>query len=141
MSQSAFHASVGNFLDSYDFDQNYRYLKKLIKDLKAENRATLKKEIFGEDDPGRALTKKQMKQLFRFLRRIEKHYQECRRSPIPQELEESIRARDCSEWLPWEKEAIDKADAWREGLIERKSNAREMFNTALERIRQGEDIL
>ena len=61
MSQSAFHASAGNFLDSYDFDQNYRYLKKLIKDLKAENRATLKKEIFGEDDPGRALTKKQMK--------------------------------------------------------------------------------
>jgi len=140
MTQSAFHASAGNSLDSYDFKQNYQYLRKLIQELKAENRTVVKKEIFGEDESGKNLTKHQMKQLFRFLRKIEKHYAECCRSPIPEELEESIRSRESSEWLPWEMEALEKAEAWREELKERKANAREMFNGALEMVRRGEKL-
>jgi hypothetical protein len=45
MSQSAFHASAGDFLESYDFNQNYSYLKKLIQDLKVENAKSLKKSF------------------------------------------------------------------------------------------------
>ncbi|MBI5249962.1 MAG: hypothetical protein HY912_10755 [Desulfomonile tiedjei] len=138
MTQSASHASSGNFLDAYDFSGNYNYLKKLIEELKTENSASVRKQIFGEDEPDRTLTKKQMKQVFKFLRKIEHHYEECCTPPIPEELEKGIRKRDSADWLPWELEAIEKVDGWRVALQERKQNAREMFNSAMERIRNGE---
>jgi hypothetical protein len=141
MTQSAFHASAGNFLDSYDFNQNYRYLRRLIKELKAENGPLVRKEIFGEEEQGKHLTKTQMKQLFRFLRRIEKHYEECCRAPVPKELEASIRGKEASERLPWEDEVLEKADKWRQELCDRKARAREMFDEALERVRRGEKLL
>ena len=140
MSQSAFHASAGDFLQSYDFNQNYRYLKKLIQELKVENDQSLKRALFGEDECKRTLTKKQMKQLFRFLRKIEHHYEECCTPPIPDELEKSIRERESDEWLPWELEAIEKVDAWREELQDRKLMARQMFQKALEKVRNGEKL-
>ena len=140
MSQSAFHASAGAFLDSYDFNENYRYLKKLIQDLKQENGKSLKKELFGEEEAERTLTKKQMKQLFRFLRKIEHHYEQCCTPPIPRELEKSIRSKDSDEWLPWELEAIEKVDAWNEELQEKKRTARTMFQRALEKVRNGETL-
>ncbi|HMK36453.1 MAG TPA: hypothetical protein VK463_15370 [Desulfomonilaceae bacterium] len=140
MIQRAIDASAGNFLDSYDFNQNYKYLKKLIQDLKVENGTSLRREIFGEDEPDRVLTKKQMKQLFRFLRKIENHYEECCNPPIPEELEKSIRTRESSQWLPWEMEAIEKVDAWREALNDRKMYARQMLQKALEKIRAGESM-
>jgi hypothetical protein len=138
MTQSALNACPGNFLDSYDFNKNYQYLKKLIHALKVENDTSVRRELFGEDDRERKLTKKQMKQLFRFLRKIEHHYEECCTPPIPEELEDSIRNRDSAEWLPWELEAIEKVDVWREQLQERRHAARQAFQTALERIRMGE---
>jgi hypothetical protein len=138
MTQSASHASSGNFLDGYDFSRNYKYLKKLIEELKTEDSASVRKELFGEDESQRTLNKKQMKQVFRFLRKIEHHYEECCTPPIPEELENSIRKKDSSAWLPWELEAIEKIDTWRDALKDRKQNAREMFNSALERIRSGE---
>lgn len=140
MTQSAYHASAGNLSDAYDFNQNHRCLKKLIQELKAENDVSVRREIFGEDAQSKHLTKKQMKQLFRFLRKVEKHYEECCEPPIPKELEESIRRRESSEWLPWEMEALEKVEAWREDLRERKANAREMFNRALEKVRQGQTL-
>jgi len=140
MSQSAFHASDGDFLQSYDFNQNYRYLKKLIQELKVENEQSLKLALFGEDERELTLTKKQMKQLFRFLRKIEHHYEECCTPPIPDELEKSIRQRESDEWLPWELEAIDKVDAWREELHERKLMARQMFQKTLDKVRNGEKL-
>lgn len=140
MSQSAFHASAGDFLQSYDFNQNYHYLKKLIQELKAENDKSLKQALFGEDEGERTLTKKQMKQLFRFLRKIENHYEECCTPPIPDELEKSIRERESDKWLPWELEAIEKVDAWREELHDRKLMARQMFQKALDKVRNGEKL-
>jgi len=138
MTQSASHASSGNFLDGYDFSGNYKYLKKLIEELKTEDSASVRRELFGETETQRTLTKKQMKQVFRFLRKIEHHYEECCTPPIPEELETNIRKRETDEWLPWETEAIEKVDTWREALQGRRQNAREMFDKALERIRSGE---
>lgn len=140
MPHTAFHASAGNFLDTYDFNQNYLYLKRLIEELKMENRETVRERIFGEGERGRNLTKKEMKQLFKFLRKIENHYEECRTPPIPAELEKSIRSRQSHDWLPWEQEAIEKVDGWRARLKEQKLAARDMFNTALEKIRSGEKL-
>jgi hypothetical protein len=140
MSQSAFGASARKFLGSYDFNENYRYLKKLIQDLKHENDNSLRKELFGEDERERTLSKKQMKQLFRFLRKIEQHYEQCCTPPIPEELERSIRQKSSDEWLPWELEAIEKVDAWREELQERKRAARDMFQKVLEKVRTGQAL-
>lgn len=140
MTQTALEVSAGNLLDSYDFNQNYRYLKTLLQELKAENKEIVRKELFGEEKPERTITKKDMRMLFRFLRKIENHYEECSNAPIPPELEQSIRSRDESEWLPWEAEAIEKVEAWREEAEEKKLSAREKLNSTLDKIRSGEKI-
>lgn len=140
MTRSASHASTGAAPDTYDFNRNYKYLKALIEQLKKENSESVGRKIFGEAERERDLTKNQMKQLFRFLRKVEKHYEACSRPPIPPELEASIRSRDSEEWLPWEMEAIEKVEVWREQLQQRRCKAREMLNIALERVRSGADL-
>jgi transcriptional regulator with GAF, ATPase, and Fis domain len=135
MTQTAFDASADTLLDSNDFNQNYRNLKKLIHALRLENGNSVRKEIFGEEERSRTLTKKDMKELFRVLRKIQNHYEECLTPPIPQELEKSIRNRDSSDWLPWELEAIEKVDSWLEELQDKKKSARKMFLAALEKMR------
>lgn len=140
MTRSASHASIEKSPDAYDFNRNYKYLKALIEQLKRENSESVRREIFGEADSDRSLTKNQMKQLFRFLRRVEKHYEACTKPPIPPELEASIRSRDSEEWLPWEMEAIEKVEVWREQLHQRRTKAREMLNVVLDRVRSGADL-
>jgi len=140
MTRSASHALTEKSREAYDFNRNYRYLKSLIEELRRENSESVGKEIFGEAERDKCLTKKQMKQLFRFLRKIEKHYEACSKPPIPPELEASIRRRDSDEWLPWEMEAIERVEVWREELQQQRQKARDMLNTALERIRRGENL-
>jgi hypothetical protein len=138
MSQSAVNACSGKAEDSYDFNQNYRYLKKLIHALKIENEGSVRREIFGQEQRTRALTKKEMKQLFRYLRTIEHTYEECLTPPIPEELEHCIRNKDDSAWLPWEMEAIEKVDCWRAELEARRRTARASLERTLENFRRGE---
>jgi hypothetical protein len=140
MTQSAVHASAGNYVDSYDFTENYGYLKRLIGELKKENSESVTEQIFGEAEHGRLLTKKQMKQLFRFLRKIEKNYEECCEPPIPEELEKSIRGRDSSQWLPWEMEAIEKMEVWNEQIRVRRLEARQKLDILLEKVRLGQEL-
>ncbi|MEW6351403.1 MAG: hypothetical protein AB1646_20310 [Thermodesulfobacteriota bacterium] len=140
MTQRASHASVELCPDPHDFDRNYRYLKKLMQDLKKEDGISLRKEIFGDNHGGRALSKKEMKQLYKQLRKIEPRFEECSEPPIPDELESDIRDKESSQWLPWELEAIQKAEAWREEVQPQRSSARQMLEEALERIRRGEKI-
>jgi hypothetical protein len=140
MIQSGIHASAEPLLESQDFDQHYRYVKKLIQELREDNHASLRKELFGEDEGDLTLDKKQMQSLFRVLRKVERHYRECCTAPIPKELEGSIRSRDDSEWLPWEMEAIEKVDAWRQELKEKKQEGRQMLLKALEKLRKGERV-
>jgi hypothetical protein len=140
MNQSAFLASTGASSDAHDFNQNYDYLKKLIQELKGENTSFVRQEIFGEQEEDRKLTKKEMKQIFRFLRKIEGYYEECCTPPIPEELEQSIRAKDNSRWLPWEQEAMEKVDSWRQDLREKRQMARQLLHTALDKVRSGEKL-
>jgi hypothetical protein len=136
MIQSGIHASPEPLLESQDFDRHYRYVKKLIQDLKEDNRASLRKELFGEQGGNSTLDPKKMQGLARVLRKVERHYRELSIPPIPTELEGSIRSRDDSEWLPWEMEAIEKVDAWRQELQERRHEGREMLREALEKLRK-----
>lgn len=138
MSQRALRTSADQEQETFDFKQNYRYLKRLLKHSRAEDGDCLRKEIFGEGEAGRNLTKREMKQLFKLLRKIESHYEECRTPPIPTELEDSIRARESDAWLPWELEAIEKVDVWRESLHEKHLAAREMLDEALAQLRQAQ---
>lgn len=136
MTQSAFHASARTLLESNDFNQDYRNLKKLIHALKIQNGNSVRREIFGEEERPQPLTVRDMKDLFRALRKIENHYEECSTPPIPQELEKSIRGRDSAEWLPWELEAIEKVENWRTELDDKRATAHKMFQDTLEKMRR-----
>ncbi len=140
MSQCAVQASAEQLPDPQDFERNHRYLKKLLQELKKEDNNSVSKEIFGVKHQPRALTKKEMKQLYKMLRKIEQRYDECAEPPIPPELEDNIRERELTQWLPWELEAIQKAEAWREEVLPQRVSVRQMLDEALEKIRKGEKL-
>ncbi len=62
------------------------------------------------------LTRQQSQQRNRLIRSILKKYAEILTPPVPPDLESAIRCRDEDSWLPWEMEAIEKADTWREEI-------------------------
>jgi hypothetical protein len=138
MIQSGMNASAEPLLNGRDAEQHYRYVKRLIQELKADDHTSLKKELFGEGGGHRAIDQKQIKELFRVLRKLERNLKECCTAPIPDELEGSIRSRDGSEWLPWEMEAIEKVDAWREEVQEKRMQARQILDQALDKLRQSQ---
>lgn len=137
MIQSACKASSETAVDSQEFTRHYRDLKRLLGALKMENGSSLRREIFGDENLGRPLTTKDVKSLFRVLRKLQNQYEECSTPPIPAELEKSIRRRDSAAWLPWELEAIEKVEIWRSEVVDKRNNLRKVFETALEKIRRG----
>ncbi|MDA8406066.1 MAG: hypothetical protein M0T73_04295 [Deltaproteobacteria bacterium] len=140
MPQCSSRALAENLPETSDFNGNYNYLKKLIQDLRVENSDSLKKELFGDTEPVKPFSKKDMKQLFKFLRKIEHHYEELSTPPIPSELEKSIRSRAKKDWLPWELEAIQKIEVWREEFEAKKDKARNLLESTLEKVRRGEKL-
>ncbi len=139
MNQAAFHTSAP-VLESHDFNHNYRYIKKLIQALMAQNRGSLKRDMLSGNEHIPHLTKKEMLDLARVLRKIELQYAEYSKPPIPKALETSIRRRNEADWLPWEMEAIEKIDVWREGLETKKEKLQQMLNKALTKI-NGKGLL
>jgi hypothetical protein len=140
MTNPALDGSNGVERRQEDMDGEFHALKNLIKELKAENKESVTREIFGAEESDRQLTKTQMKKLFRLLRKIERQCTELERPPIPRELEAFIKKRDSSEWLPWELEAVEKLEVWRKELRDRKETARDMFNCTLAKVRKGEAL-
>jgi uncharacterized protein YdeI (YjbR/CyaY-like superfamily) len=140
MVASAVDTSAGTIPVSQDFETNYNYLKALLKALKSQNNATVRKAVFGDSQAPGKMTKKQMKQLATFLRKVEHQYEEASEPPIPDELEAAIRDKESSDWLPWELEAIEKQDAWREELQQRRSEMKQKIEQALETVREGGDL-
>jgi hypothetical protein len=133
MSQAAFHTSA-QVSDSHDFDHNYRYVKKLIQELIVQNQGSRKRNMAGGDERKRNMTKKDMQDLARALRRIELQYAEYSKPPIPKALETSIRRRNDTDWLPWEMEAIEKVDVWREEQEAMKEKLQQMLDRTLTKI-------
>lgn len=64
------------------------------------------------------LTKKQIQQRNKLVKTILEKFSRALTSPVPPDLEEYIRNKDAESLLPWEKEALDKAAAWREAVAE-----------------------
>ena len=133
MSQAAFHTS-SQAPDSHDFDHNYRYVKKLIQELIVQNQGSRKREMAGGVERKRNMTKKDLEELARALRRIELQYAEYSKPPIPKALETSIRRRNDTDWLPWEMEAIEKVEVWREELESKKQKLQQMLDKTLTKI-------
>jgi hypothetical protein len=133
MNQAAFHTSAP-VLDSQDLDNNYRNIKKLIQELMVQNRGFLKRDALSGNERIPHLTKKEVLDLARVLRKIDLQYAEYSKPPIPRALETSIRRRNDADWLPWELEAIEKVEVWREGLETKKEKIQQMLDKALTKI-------
>lgn len=54
------------------------------------------------------LTRKETLQRDRMVKRVFQRYGKALSSSVPSDLEKSIRLREPSTWLPWEKEVMDK---------------------------------
>ncbi len=138
MVQSALDASTGISPDFNDFDSNYDYVKVLIKLLKSQDGVSVKEALFGVNRELPKLTKTRMKQMATSLRKIKRQYDQCSEpAPIPDELAADIRSRETDVWLPWEIEAMEKLEVWRDDLQKKKDDARKSLRMTIERFRDG----
>jgi hypothetical protein len=62
------------------------------------------------------LSRKQVAERNRLVKSIFKRFGSILSSPIPFDLEKSIRSKAPSTWLPWEAEAIEKIGRWRDEI-------------------------
>lgn len=65
------------------------------------------------NNPAELLSKKEFRERNFMVRNILKRFGTMLTPPVPLDLEASIRGKSRDKWLPWEKEAIEKVEAWR----------------------------
>jgi hypothetical protein len=63
-----------------------------------------------------SLSKKQVAERNRLVKSILQRFSSILTPPIPPDLEQSIRNKDACNWLPWEKEVIERIGQWREEI-------------------------
>lgn len=114
-----------------DFDSNYRHLKQLInkaiksgvpiEDLKLipKSSSTRKPATLSKDD---------LLRLLQLIRSIKSRCQTLLEAPVPEELVRDILAKEPSQRLPWETEALEKAEKWRSDLIRARALVRAELN-------------
>ncbi len=64
------------------------------------------------------LTKKQATERNRLVKSILQRFAKILTPPVPAELEEHIRSKDQTAWLPWEKEVMERLENWRDEINE-----------------------
>jgi hypothetical protein len=112
----------------------YSYLKKLIEVAK-KNGWDLEDLGLIPKDPSlqaRALTKEQISERNRKLKSIFQRLSALFSPPAPAEVEQFIRNKPRAEWLPWERETIERIEKWRAEISGAKS---EIINELREVIR------
>ncbi len=102
-----------------DFLNNYRHLKKLInRALKEgtpiEDLHLIEKHPSKKDQ--KSFSRDDLLKLLHTLRRIRTRYQALMKSPVPKELVRDILAKAPADRLPWEDEALEKHEAWKQDL-------------------------
>ncbi len=114
-----------------DFDSNYRHLKQLInkaiksgvpiEDLKLipKSSSTRKPATLSKDD---------LLRLLQLIRSIKSRCQTLLEAPVPEELVRDILAKESSQRLPWETEALEKAEKWRSDLVRARTLVRAELN-------------
>ncbi|MBI5252757.1 MAG: hypothetical protein HY912_24945 [Desulfomonile tiedjei] len=64
------------------------------------------------------LTKKQVQQRNKLVKGILEKFSRALTPPVPPDLEEYIRCKNEEDRLPWEEEALEKVEVWREEVAE-----------------------
>jgi hypothetical protein len=103
-----------------EFRENYRFLTELIDCKQKNDAAELKLQRLEAVSWGglRArLSRRQQKIIRDYLEAVSLEPNESFQPPVPPELEASIRVRARDTWLPWEGEAIDKIERWRDDVL------------------------
>jgi len=117
-----------------DFNSNYRYLKQLIN--KALKEGTPIEELrlipkHGSKEKVKQLSRDDLVKLLHIIRRIKSRYQRLLQSPVPRELERDILVKRPESRLPWEQEALEKIEQWREDVKRVRATVRRELNDHL----------
>lgn len=100
-----------------DSKANYDYLKEIVKMAKRNGWEMNVLGLVSRDLPVNSLaplTRKEFQERNKYVKNVLKRFAQFLTPPVPLDLEKSIRRGNRDRWLPWEAEAIEKVDAWRE---------------------------
>ncbi len=98
---------------------NYDYLKSVVTIAKKIGWDLESLDLIPKDLPiaGKvSLSRKQVTERNRLVKSIFQRFSSILTSPIPSDLERSIRNKEAGNWLPWEKEVIEKIGQWRDDI-------------------------
>lgn len=127
-------AAVGVSEPPGDFNSNYRNLKQLIN--KALKEGTPLEELRliprrGSHGRERQLSRDDLLKLLQIIRRIRTRYQRLLYPPVPKELERDVLAKAPDQRLPWEAEALEKIEQWRDDVRRIREEVRKELNDHL----------
>ncbi len=100
-------------------ESNYDYVKTVITIAKKNGWDLESLDLIPKDLPitGEvSLSRKQVTERNRLVKSIFQRFSSILTPPIPPDLEQSIRNKDAGNWLPWEKEVIEKSGQWRDEI-------------------------
>jgi hypothetical protein len=117
-----------------DFESNYRHLKRTIntaiKNGVALDQLNLIPKNFSEKPP-KNLSREDLLRLLKLIRRIKSRCESLLEPPVPAQLESDILAKRPEDRLPWETEALDKIETWKEALKNVRAEVRIELNQHL----------
>ncbi|MBI4962398.1 MAG: hypothetical protein HY913_03910 [Desulfomonile tiedjei] len=117
-----------------DFKNNYRFLKQLINKALKEGTALETLHLIPKHPPRKKpkqLSKGDLIKLLHIIRRIRTRYQRLLQPPVPRELERDILAKQPEQRLPWESEALEKLDRWKDDVRNVRAQVRKELNDHL----------
>jgi hypothetical protein len=102
---------------------NYNYLKEIIliatkNGWDLESLGLIPKDLPTEQPE--VLTRKQVLERNRLVKSILQRFSNVLTPPAPLDLEQYIRSKGESDWLPWEKEVVEKIERWRSDVTKAK---------------------
>lgn len=117
-----------------DFNSNYRTLKRIINKALKEGTSLEELKLIPKnpsEKPPRQLSREDLLKLLHTIRRIKTRCQRLLQSPVPKELERDILAKAPESRLPWENEALEKIEQWREDVSAVQAEVRKELNDHL----------
>ena len=108
---------------SSDSRADYDYLKEILKIAHKNGWDTHTLGLVPKDlpaNPAQPLKRREFEERNRLVKTILKRFEKVLTPPVPPDLEKSIRSKNEESWLPWQAEAIEKLDAWRQETLKMK---------------------
>jgi hypothetical protein len=127
-------SSIGAPEPPGNFKDNYQHLKKLINKALKEGTPLEDLRLVPKDsDKGsqKKLSKNDLIKLLHTLRKLRSKYQRLLQPPVPKELIRDILAKPEQDRLPWETEALEKQEKWKEDLKSMRAQVQKELNDHL----------